>query len=63
MGRIAGRNNILGSIPQDRGRYYDCDDIDLLMEQNLDNEAERLADEELKKQHDEEQKKAEEATY
>ena len=31
-----GRNNILGSIPQDRGRYYDGDDIDLLMEEDLD---------------------------
>jgi hypothetical protein len=34
--RIAGRNNILGSIPKDRGRYYDGDDIDLLMEEDLD---------------------------
>ena len=34
--RIAGRNNILCSIPKDRGRYYDGDDIDLLMEEDLD---------------------------
>jgi len=36
MNKVIGRNNILGSIPQDRGRYYDGDDIDLLMEEDLD---------------------------
>ena len=40
-----GRNNILGSIPQDRGRYYDGDDIDLLMEENLDSQLEELEEE------------------